>query len=78
MKLKAPEGVGDPSVAGVVIESRNGVYEVDANVGVLLIECFRFAEVSAGEKTAVVPPPDPAPRLAPLGRRGLRLAKDPD
>jgi hypothetical protein len=28
MKLKAPEGGGDPCVAGVVIAPRDGVYEV--------------------------------------------------
>lgn len=78
MKLKAPEGVGDPCVAGVIIESRNGFYEVDTKVGALLIECFGFAEVGVGEKTAAAPPPEPVARPAPFGRRGLRLAKDPD
>ena len=78
MKLKAPEGVGDPCVAGVVIASRNGFYEVEAKVGALLIECFGFVEIGAGERAAVARSPDAAPPLAPLGRRGRRLAKDTD
>jgi hypothetical protein len=78
MKLKAPEGVGDPCIAGVIIESRNGFYEVDTKVGALLIECFGFAEVGAGEITAGVSASESVPRPAPFGRRGLRLAKDPD
>jgi hypothetical protein len=45
MKLKAPQGVGDPCVAGVVITSRDGVYEVEAAIGALLVECFGFVEV---------------------------------
>jgi hypothetical protein len=48
MKLKAPQGVGDPCVAGVTVESRDGVYEVEAEIGALLIECFGFVEVGAG------------------------------
>jgi hypothetical protein len=45
MKLKAPQGVGDPCVAGVTIAPRGGVYEVEAEIGALLIECFGFVEV---------------------------------
>lgn len=45
MKLKAPEGVGDPCVAGVTIISRGGIYEVEAEVGALLIESFGFVAV---------------------------------
>ena len=48
MKLKAPEGVGDPCVAGVRIAPRDGVYEVAPEVGALLIECFGFIEVEPG------------------------------
>jgi hypothetical protein len=77
MKLKAPEGVGDPCIAGVIIESRNGFYEVDTEVGALLIECFGFAEVGAGEITAGVSAHETVSRPAPFGRRGLRLAKEP-
>jgi len=47
MKLKAPEGVGEPCVAGVAIAARDGLYEVEAEIGALLIECFGFAEVEA-------------------------------
>jgi hypothetical protein len=50
MKLKAPGGVGDPCVAGVVIAPREGVYEVEAEIGALLIECFGFVEVDAEQK----------------------------
>ncbi len=67
MKLKAPQGVGDPCVAGVIVESRDGVYEVEAEVGALLIECFGFVEVEAG--TA-----QPA-KTAPPARRGKPAAR---
>jgi len=66
MKLKAPEGVGDPCVAGVLIAPRNGVYEVEPDVGALLIACFGFFEVEAAEK--------PLPANA---RRGRGPAKKP-
>jgi hypothetical protein len=55
MKLKAPEGVGDPCVAGVVIASRDGVYEVEAEIGALLIECFGFIEAGAERKAKAAP-----------------------
>jgi hypothetical protein len=55
MKLKAPEGVGDPCVAGVVIAPREGVYEVEAAIGVLLIECFGFVELGAEQKSKAAP-----------------------
>jgi hypothetical protein len=45
MKLKAPPGAGDPCVAGVNIAPRNGVYEVEAEIGALLMECFGFVEL---------------------------------
>ena len=45
MKLKAPEGVGDPCVAGAIVVARNGIYEVEAEIGGLLIEAFGFVEV---------------------------------
>jgi hypothetical protein len=45
MKLKAPPSVGDPCVAGVTIAPRNGVYEVEAEIGALLMECFGFVEL---------------------------------
>jgi hypothetical protein len=50
MKLKAPQGVGNPCVAGVVLGTRNGLYEVELEIGALLIECFGFVEVEAAEK----------------------------
>ncbi len=76
MKLKAPEGVGDPCVAGVAIAPRDGFYEVEADVGALLIECFGFVEVGADE-TVKVPPATPAlaaprqPTSAPLPKLSL-------
>ena len=55
MKLKAPEGVGDPCVAGVVIAPCDGLYEVEAELGALLIECFGFIEAGAEQKSKTVP-----------------------
>jgi hypothetical protein len=50
MKLKAPQGVGDPCVAGAAISSRDGFYEVEAEIAALLIECFGFAEADVATK----------------------------
>jgi hypothetical protein len=61
MKLKAPEGVGDPCVAGVVVASREGVYEVEAEIGALLMECFGFVEAERGAAETV--------KVAPAARR---------
>ena len=47
MKLKAPQGVGDPCVAGVIIAPCDGLYEVEPEVGALLIECFGFVEAGS-------------------------------
>jgi hypothetical protein len=55
MKLKAPQGVGDPCVAGVAIVPRDGVYEVEPEIGALLIECFGFVETEAPARPKVVP-----------------------
>ena len=55
MKLKAPEGVGDPCVVGVVIAPRDGIYEVEAEIGALLIECFGFVEAGAEQKSKAAP-----------------------
>lgn len=69
MKLKAPPGAGDPCIAGVTIVPCDGLYEVDAAIGALLIECFGFAEVAARtmqKVTAAVSAPRPiAPALKP-------------
>jgi hypothetical protein len=67
MKLRAPQGVGDPCVAGVIVESRDGVYEVEAEVGALLIECFGFIEAEAGTAEQAKP--------APAARRGKPAAR---
>ena len=67
MKLKAPSGVGDPCVAGVAIAARDGFYDVDAEIGALLIEAFGFVAVdAAGTQKA------PAARAAPPRRRPPR------
>jgi len=73
MKLKAPPGVGDPCVAGVAIAPRDGIYEVEAAVGALLIECFGFVEVGADEKAKAAPAAlrQPAPAPAPLPKLSL-------
>jgi len=63
MKLKAPEGVGDPCVGGMVIASRDGLYEVGPKIGAVLIECFGFVEIET-----------PSPNTAPALRRP-RVAK---
>jgi hypothetical protein len=55
MKLKAPQGVGNPCVAGVVIASRDGLYEVEAEIGALLIECFGFFEAGTEQKSKAAP-----------------------
>lgn len=60
MKLKAPPGVGDPCVAGVVLAPRDGFYEVEPEVGALLIECFCF--VAVGPEKAKAASAHPAPR----------------
>ena len=57
MKLKAPDGAGDPCVAGAVIAPRNGVYDVEAEVGALLIECFGFVEAEVAETSSAVRTP---------------------
>jgi hypothetical protein len=56
MKLKAPPSVGDPCVAGIAIAAHDGVYEVDAEIAALLIECFGFVAVGAAKSAAASPP----------------------
>ena len=60
MKLKAPAGVGDPCVAGVTLAPRDGLYDVEAEIGALLIECFGFVEFVAN--TPAKPRPQPPHR----------------
>jgi hypothetical protein len=62
MKLKAPQGVGDPCVAGTVIVARDGLYEVEAEIGALLVECFGFVKTEAREAVKVAPSASGAPR----------------
>lgn len=74
MKLKAPSGVGDPCVAGVIIASRDGIYEVEPEIGAILIECFGFVEV-AGQGASVAPAPAAASRNARASRRSRPAPK---
>jgi hypothetical protein len=69
MKLKAPLGVGEPCVAGIAIVAREGFYEVEADVGALLIECFGFVELEAAGRSRSAPAPTGSPRNPPLRRR---------
>jgi hypothetical protein len=62
MKLKAPQGAGDPCVTGVIIAPRDGLYEVEAEIGALLIECFGFVEADARETVQVSPTAPSVPR----------------
>ncbi len=64
MKLKAPQGIGNPCVAGVVLAASDGLYEVEAEIGALLIACFGFVEADAREnvKARAVPGGSGAPR----------------
>jgi hypothetical protein len=78
MKLKTPEGVGDPCVAGVAIAPRDGFYEVEAGVGALLIESFGFVEVCADEAVEAALTPEAVSAATPMTRRGRRLTKDAD
>ena len=50
MRLKAPEGKGHPTVAGIVIEPRRGVYEVDPAVGKVLVESHGYIDLDAPAK----------------------------
>jgi hypothetical protein len=67
MKLKAPQGVGDPCVAGVIVHPRDGVYEVEPEIGALLIECFGFVEIATSKTEP--------PKLASPARRGRSAAR---
>jgi hypothetical protein len=71
MKLKAPQGVGDPCVAGVLIAPRDGLYDVEAAIGTLLIECFGFVAVDepATETTKSAPRALAARRAKPAARK---------
>ena len=53
MKLKAPQGAGGPCVAGAIIAARDGLYEVEAEIGAMLIECSGFVEADVHETVKV-------------------------
>ena len=74
MKLKAPPGAGDPCIAGVVIAPCDGVYEVEAEIGALLIEAFGFVELVDNATVNAVPAPAALrrPVLAPALKPKLR------
>ena len=73
MKLKAPPGAGDPCIAGVTIAPRDGLYDVEAEIGALLIECFGFVKAAAAPvKTAPAAKPKlmhPAWRSGPVSKK---------
>ena len=75
MKLKAPDGVGDPCVAGVAIIARDGLYEVEAEIGALLIEAFGFTQTGAAETAKVATPA--AAKSAAAPRRRAPAKKPP-
>ena len=59
MLLKAPPGVGNPSIGGVTIEpKRGGIYDVDEATGRHLIEAFGFFDPNAPKAKPVAPTPD--------------------
>ncbi|HEY1983325.1 MAG TPA: hypothetical protein VGH13_24855 [Xanthobacteraceae bacterium] len=73
MKLKAPEGVGDPCVAGVAVAARDGLYEADPDIGAVLVECFGFVEIDTpGPGNASAPWRPHQPRKRQPGRRRPR------
>ncbi|MFZ0609226.1 MAG: hypothetical protein WAM75_16285 [Xanthobacteraceae bacterium] len=72
MKLKAPPGVGDPCVAGVAIAARDGVYDVEAEIGVLLVEAFGFIALETADRPRVAPPRVGGGRSSPSRRRAPR------
>jgi hypothetical protein len=74
MKLKAPPGVGEPCVAGVAIIERDGLYDVEAEIGALLIECFGFVELEAADRSRSAPAPTGSPRN-PAPRRRVAAKK---
>lgn len=71
MKLKAPPGAGDPCIAGVTIVPRGGVYEVEAQIGALLVECFGFVAVLAGATERAAPAAPALRRPAPTSKPKL-------
>jgi hypothetical protein len=54
MRLKAPEGRGNPVVDGREIEPKKGLYEVDAKTGKHLVESFGYIDIDAPPKPAVI------------------------
>ena len=84
MKLKAPPGAGDPCVAGVTLAPRDGLYDVEAEIGALLIGCFGFVEFvasapakSAPAAAALRQPPAAKPKLMHPAWRNGPVSKKP-
>lgn len=75
MKLKAPGGVGDPCVAGVVLAPCDGYYEVEPEVGVHLIECFGFVLVV--DDAMVAPLPSKPRRSRAATRKSVSVSRSP-
>jgi len=72
MKLKAPRGVGNPCVAGDTIVHRDGVYDVEPEIGVLLVECFGFVKIEAAARQPSRP--SKAVNAARSGRQSAKKA----
>lgn len=70
MKLKAPPGVGEPCVAGVGIVACDGIYEVDIEIGAVLVEAFGFVELGASDRLRSTSAPAVSPRNPAPRRRG--------
>jgi hypothetical protein len=69
MKLTAPPGVGDPCVAGVTIAPRNGVYDVEPDIGALLMESFGFVAAEDDAKALEQAKPAPVRRGKPAAHK---------
>jgi hypothetical protein len=54
---------------GTVIAARDGLYEVEAEIGALLIECFGFAPDNTRQSLKVSPDVSSAPRRRALAKK---------
>jgi hypothetical protein len=52
MRLKAPEGRGNPVVGGIEIRPNKGVYDVETHVGRHLVDSFGYIDIDAPPKAA--------------------------
>lgn len=53
MRLKAPEGRGNPVVSGIELKPNSkGIYDVEASIGKHLVEAFGYIDLDAPPKAA--------------------------